>query len=395
MNTTQKGLILLLKSAVTGAILPLPEGFSLEEACEIIKKQGLVTLAYEGAVRCGISRKHPIMEDLFRNYYTVLLRSERQMAKVKQLFEAFEENAIDYLPFKGSVLKSLYPKPELRVMGDADILIRLEQYETIKPILLSLGFKLEAESDCELIWRSPDLYLELHQCMVQPTHKDYYAYFGDGWSKVTRMDGYRYGFAPDHMYVYLFMHFTKHYRSGGIGCRHVVDLWVYRRTYPDLDMEYINQELEKLNLRQFHENFLRMLDAWFNEGQSDEITDFITKRIFSGGSWGNAEDYRIAVELARTQRPNNVQHSRMKYVAWLLAPPLRQMQKKYPVLERFPFLLPVMWVVRGMAVLLYKPGKLDAAVKTGKLITDDALNAHQEMMRMVGLEWHAREPQED
>lgn len=387
MNKTQLGIITLLKSAVTGEALPLPEDFSLEEACPIIKKQGLVTLAYEGAVLCGISRQKPVMKELFRTYCSVLLCSERQMAKVEKLLQSFEENAIDYLPFKGCVLKALYPKPELRVMGDADILIRLEQYEQIKPILRSMGFHMETESDCELIWKHPDLYLELHQCMVQPSQLDYYAYFGDGWSRAIPIEGHRYGFTPEDVYVYLFMHFTKHYRCGGIGCRHVVDLWVFRQAHPEMDQRYISRELEKLRLSRFHENCIKLMDVWFGSGQPDEVTGFISKRIFSGGAWGNLKDYHVFVELTRQKTPDKVKNSRLKFAVNLLFPSLQQMQKKYPVLLRFPFLLPGAWVVRGIAVLLTGRDKLSAAVKAGSMISDDALKAHQEVLRKVGLEW--------
>ena len=391
MNTVQQLVITLLKSAVTGKQLPLPKEYFLEAACEIIQKQGLVTMAYDGAVRCGISRQEPAMKDLFQKYYTCLLRSERQMAKINHLFQEFEKAGIDYLPFKGCVMKQLYPKPELRVMGDADVLIRLEQYEKIKPILISMGLQLETESDCELIWKHPDLYLELHQCMVQPAHRDYYSYFGDGWSRAVQTDGYCYGFAPEDMYVYLFMHFAKHYRSGGIGCRHVMDLWIFRQANPSMDHHYINRELEKLQLLEFHENCVRLMAVWFESGQPDEVTEFISKRIFSGGSWGNAKDYHIFVELAKMRKPDEVKNSRLQYVIHLVFPPLRQMQKKYSVLNRYPFLLPAAWVVRGLSVLLHKREKLETAVKTGSMISDDALIAHQEALRMVGLEWHGQE----
>lgn len=395
MDIIQQGIITLLKSAVTGEALSLPEDFSLEEAFPVIKKQGLATLAYEGAVRCGISRQEPVMQELFRTYCSVLLCSERQMAKVEKLLQSFEENAIDYLPFKGCVLKALYPKPEMRAMGDADILIRLEQYEQIKPILRSMGFQMKTESDCELIWKHPDLYLELHQCMVQPSHRDYYAYFGDGWGRAIPIEGHRYGFTPEDLYVYLFMHFTKHYRSGGIGCRHVVDLWVFRQAYPKMDRSYINQELEKLQLSQFHENCIKLIDSWFGSGQPDEVTDFISKRIFSGGSWGNPKDYHVFVELTRQKTPDKVKNSRLKFAVNLLFPPLQQIQKKYPVLIRFPFLLPGAWVVRGLAVLLTGREKLRDAVKTGNMISDDALKAHQEVLRRVGLEWNGQAYRED
>ena len=395
MNITQNGIITLLKSAVTGESFPIPEGFSLEEAYQIIKKQGLVTLAYEGAVRCGIARTEPVMQEMFRDYYGVLLRSERQMAKVNTLLQEFDKAGIDHLPFKGCIMKQLYPKPELRVMGDADILIRLDQYEKIKPILLSLGFEMKQESDCEMTWISGDLYLELHICMIQPSQRDVYGYFGDGWGRAIHLQNYRYGFSAEDMYVYLFTHFVKHYRCGGIGCRHVVDLWMFRQANPDMDTRYVHRELEKLHLAQFHENCIRLQDAWFGEGQSDEVTEFIAKRIFSGGSWGNAKDYHIFVELSKMTKPAKIKNSRFRYAIHIMFPPRWQMRNLYPVLDRCPLLLPIMWVARGMKVLLFKREKFGAVINTGRIIDDDAMNAHQEALRMVGLEWRGQEYRED
>ena len=49
-------------------------------------------------------------------------------AHKKCSFTIAEENGIDYLPLKGYNLKKLYPKPELRTMGDADVLIRLADF---------------------------------------------------------------------------------------------------------------------------------------------------------------------------------------------------------------------------------------------------------------------------
>lgn len=395
MDIMYQGLITLLKSAVIGEGYRLPEGFSMEDACEIIQKQGLAALAYEGAIRCGISRKSPAMDALFRDYYKVLLQSERQMAKVDQLYQAFETAEIDYLPFKGCVMKALYPKPELRAMGDADILIRMEQYEKIKPILNSLGFEMKLESDCELVWTSPELYLELHICLVQPSQVDFYDYFGDGWGRAVRMEGCRYGFSPEDMYVHLFMHFAKHYRSGGIGCRHVVDLWVFRRKNPAMDQNYVSRELEKLHLRLFHDHCIRLLDAWFGEGQWDSVTEFISRRIFSGGSWGNQKDYQVFQELSKSKRPDSIRHSRIHYTIHLMFPPLSLMQKKYSLLKRMPFLLPAAWIVRGVTILLREREKVDSAVKKGRMIDDDALHTHQEALRMVGLAWQGQAYRED
>jgi len=164
-------------------------------------------------------------------------------------------------------------------------------------------------------------------------------------------------------------------------------LWVFRQAHPEMDQRYISRELEKLRLSQFHENCIKLMDAWFGSGQPDEVTGFISKRIFSGGAWGNLKDYHVFVELTRQKTPDKVKNSRLKFAVNLLFPSLQQMQKKYPVLLRFPFLLPGAWVVRGIAVLLTGRDKLSAAVKAGSMISDDALMAHQEVLRKVGLEW--------
>ena len=52
MNVTQRGIVLLVKSAITGERYELPEEFSIEaeETKELIKKHHLMLIIYVGAV---------------------------------------------------------------------------------------------------------------------------------------------------------------------------------------------------------------------------------------------------------------------------------------------------------------------------------------------------------
>lgn len=388
METQQRLIAALLKAAVTGQAQTLPKGCSLAEAMPVIKRQGLATLCYEGAALCGISTAEPEMQELFQLYYAILLHSERQMQQVNAVFEAFETNGIDYLPFKGCVMKSLYPRQELRVMGDADILIRFAQYPKIREIMTDLGFEMKVESDCEQIWQRPELYLELHKCLVQPGHRDYYSYFGEGWQRAVHKSGFRYDFTPEDTYVYLFMHYAKHYRSGGIGCRHVLDLWLFRRANTNMNIDYVNCELEKLHLLQFHENTLLLLSHWFEAGQGSDLVEFMTRRIFSGGAYGNSRDYHIFVELSRAKDADNAKNSRLGYYRRLFFPGLPKMRKKYPILAKHPYLLPAAWAVRGGAVVLGHREKLTKANAVARTVSDENLNAHQDALRYVGLDFH-------
>ena len=75
---------------------------------------------------------------------------------------------------KKNVMKDIYPKQEMRSMGDADILIRAEQYDKIVPILKNNGFTFVKESSNELCWEKLPFYIELHRYLVSPSHKDYF-----------------------------------------------------------------------------------------------------------------------------------------------------------------------------------------------------------------------------
>ena len=166
MDTTRRGITVLMKSAATGQRLTLPDNFYLNDALPLILEHQLISLAYSGALNCGIDQKHPTMTALFQPYFQHALISEKQMAALRKLFLCFEKHAIDYLPLKGCNMKPRYPKPELRSMGDADILIRVDQYPDIVPILEQLGFSHVVESDHEFVWKSKALYLELHKRLI-------------------------------------------------------------------------------------------------------------------------------------------------------------------------------------------------------------------------------------
>ena len=263
MDIITRGIITLIRSAVSGQELPLPEGFSLTDAMEQIGRHGLHTLCYQGAFLCGIPRSDPAMGVLFQHYYMAMIHSEGQMAALKKLFQGFEEQGIEYMPLKGTILKPLYPKPELRAMADADILIRMDQYDRIAPVMEGLGYQFAEETDHEMPWKSKALYVELHKRLMPSHNQDYQAYYGDGWQLAKHRQGHCHSMTSEDAFLFIFSHYAKHYRDGGIGCRHVTDLWVWRRTYPEMDETYIRGELKKLQLDVFYGNTLRLLDVWF------------------------------------------------------------------------------------------------------------------------------------
>ena len=377
MNELKHELFLMVRCALMGETAQLKDPVLREEIYHYALKHQVEAMIYDGAIRCGVSKQQPEMKNLFQYYYKVLTKNERQMIQLDALYRAFDEGKIDYLPLKGCIMKPMYPKSEYRAMNDADILIRPEQYDKIKPIVQELGYHFLAESDCELKWLSSGLYLELHKRLIPSFIKDFYAYFGEGWHLAVKDVGTRYTMSHEDEFLFLFTHFARHYREGGVGIRHMCDLWLYQRAR-GFDEEKVMSVLKDMSLDVFYHNIKRTLAYWFENGPSDEITELITDYILGSGSFGTVETKALAAGI----RDGG---SKKKNVMNLLFPPIVSMRYAYPILKKWPVLLPFVWVWRWFKVLFIRRDKLKLRKEQIREMKDEKLDAYEAQLRAVGI----------
>ncbi|MBQ3257704.1 MAG: nucleotidyltransferase family protein [Oscillospiraceae bacterium] len=388
MNTLQRGIITLLKSAVTEQSLPLPEGFDLQEAYPVLKRHHMSTLVYDGAIRCGIDRSLPVMQKLFQSYVQLMLISERQMGEVERVYTAFDEAGVDYLPLKGCVMKGRYPKPELRVMGDADVLIRTEQYEQVIPVLEKLGFVFRYESNYELVWDSENLHLELHKQLIDTNSKDFYSYFEDGWKLAEPIKNHCCGMNAENEMLFLFTHFARHFRDGGMGCRHVVDLWVYLRSAPELDEAYVKQELHRFGLLKFYLHIRELMAVWFEDAMETAMSEFLTDVVFNSGSFG-MYNQRLISQVLRDKRYSAFGiNSRLLYLWQTAFPSADVLKDKYTVLKKAPWLLPAVWLVRPFYKLLFERDTLEEQERNLQALSENQVAARRAVLREIGLDYN-------
>lgn len=385
MNITQKGIVTLIKSAITGETYELPKEFRLdaEETKLIIKRHHLMLLVYIGAVNCKIPEDLPMMKQLFAFYCKHYVSSERQMRSVQRVFDAFEEHQIDYLPTKGCNLKAIYPKPEMRSMGDADITIRKEQCAQIDELMPKLGFTPAERGPGTVVWDSPSLHLELHMHMNSFYNQKYY---DDAWERVHLVSGHRYAFSVEDEFIHVFNHFARHYRGGGIGCRHLVDVYVLRRKYPQMDENYIYHEMKKIRLHEFYKNVLVLLEVWFADGEETPVTEQINDYIFSSGSWGSQKSHAAANQVVLANESDKKTNFKGRAIVSTIFPNLQFMQERYPFLDKAPYLLPFSWVMRWGRAIRVGKDHIPKLVREWDNIEDDKVLEYRDGFRMVGLD---------
>lgn len=280
-----------------------------------------------------------------------VVRSCNQTEDAEELLRAFEKDKIDVLAVKGFCTKRHYPQPEMRTMGDVDILCRASQQQQCKNTMLRLGYDWEAEGrKHDHYLRKPYMNVEMHRELVA-VDSEYYLYYENIWDRVKPREGHQYVYemSLEDEYIYNLIHLVEHFRSGGVGIRFVMDVYVYNRI-ETIDWEYIEGELTKLGLWKFFGHISKLAQKWFGEGESyteEEVVmlDKIAAYIVANGTFGTARNH-AAVAVAKSGRG--------KFLLQTLFPNLKNMQSMFPWLEKWPILLPYSWVLRGVRSLLFR-----------------------------------------
>ena len=394
MNDFEKGIIALVKSAITGTKVTVPENFNWQKAFELAEKHQIIPMIYYGVFNSDLTPPNEILSKLEMKTYYCIAVNTKQIFELERIFSAFDQNKICYLPLKGTLLKKLYPNPVLRQMSDADILIKPEQYVKIQEIMSGLGFTEILESDHELIWNKKNaLHVELHKRLIPSYNKDYYKYYGDGWkvaNPVATQTG-RHEMSDEDNLIYLFTHFSKHYRDGGIGIRHMTDLYIFISKKDTLDKKYIENELVKLQLFKFYTNIISTMAVWFDGANENDMTDFITSKILGSGSYGTYSAHVAASALKATKPNDSAKIVRSRKRLKMAFPPYQKMCLIYPFLKKWPVMMPFMWISRIVGAGVFKRKKIRQHEEMLSLMTDETISNYQQELDYVGLSFNFKE----
>lgn len=373
-------------SAVNATSYLSNEGFEFDDALKLMTAHNTINMLYYGLKNS--ETKSAEADNIFALVYQNILIDEAQKREIAKISDAFQKNGIDYALLKGSRLKYLYPSTDMRSMGDADILIKTEQYEKIREIMLALGYCEKGEGAHDFAWIGDNLYVELHKSLFGE-YRDVYPevdeHYKNSWSLMHPTgNGSEYAFSPEDEFIYLFAHFTKHYKLSGIGIRHLTDLWVFHRANPDMDMQYVKEHLRQMNLLDFFENVWNTALCWFDGKEFDEMSEYISNEILSGGSFGTLENQVLSDFIAKNETgtgPSLKLKRNLKYIFL----PYKAMAVKYPILNKIPIALPITWVIRLIDIAVNKRQTLSKYIEEEKFISSDKITKRKKSLEYVGL----------
>lgn len=330
---------------------------------------------------------------------TGIAKEATQHVTVTELLKELDEHGIRALPLKGFVLKYAYPRPDMRLMADVDILVDDANTKAVKKILLNKSFTCEHEGgNHDVYYRKPYMNLEIHRNIL-PEKYTFGGYFDHIFDRGVLKEGYQsvYAMTPEDFYLYMIAHLTKHYAQGGTGIRSIMDIWVYHRYYQEtVDWEAIDKGLEAMGLKVFEANLVRLAETWFDRQPGNAVTEEMGNFILGNGTYGTTQNMELSAFSKVYDEHEAFSKVQRRYFWRTLFPGMDHMRQVFPWVEGKPVLLPAAWVMRGVRALVKRPKRTLHRVQAVRSTTETEVATAKGFYERSGLQAleHANESQE-
>lgn len=376
----------LIKSQIQGTLLDrsVIEPLSDEEAKRLYvlsKSQDMAHLVGSAIDKNGLLEEGEILEKYRKQTFMAVYRYQRIQFELQELCTALETAEIDHMPLKGSVIRDFYPEGWMRTSCDIDVLVRHEDLERAKEVLVGMNYRYDSEDSHDVCYFSPSgVHVELHYCLIE----DYIDGKMDGplqdvWSYASVDAGtkHRYSMSDAMYYYYHIAHMVKHYLHGGCGIRPFLDVWIlcHRVEY---DRSARAELLDEGGILTFSEGAETLSEVWFGNAVHTPLTKSMENYLLSSGTYGTTET-RVAIQQSQKGGKLRFAMSRI----WL---PYSILVTHYPSLEKHKWLLPF-YQVRRWFKLLFRGGVKRSAneLKTNFKVSDDKQKELSEMLKQLRL----------
>ena len=298
-------------------------------------------------------------------FYDAIVCYDMQKNAINEIDTLLTDNGIDHVFFKGAQLKEYFPAPELRLMSDIDLLIRLEDRSRAKAVFLKNGYTLTHDNGPVYNYKKGEILVECHTKIVSGKVGNANAeeFFEDAINHAT-FENHKGTLEAQYNLMYLLTHIAHHFWFYGAGAKMILDLAVIiKRFNPSIDA--VVDKMKDLQLDEFARVIFTVCYDWFNVGKAyDCYTDKAKEFLISHGAFGNTNRSKAAVVKRKALEEGHT--STLATRLSLLFPSYKKM-KNIPYvkfIEGRPYLLLFGWIYRIIYNLKYKKAFVKEATST-------------------------------
>lgn len=251
--------------------LPTMQPTEIYNLAERHSLNALISYAMEGSV------SERAMEVWNKSRQRALRNNLLLDAEGRHICQVMDQKGIWHMRLKGSVLKELYPRMEMRQMSDQDILFDTSRRYEMREYMLARGYTPLGHNDThhDIYHKAPVYNIELHHTLFE-LHCDMrlVEYYRNIKERLIPDGNGTCGFhfRDEDFYIYMVAHAYKHYTDHGVGLRSLVDVYVFDSKKPDLDWDYIQGECAKLGMDEYEQICRSAARKLFRDNAPETLT---------------------------------------------------------------------------------------------------------------------------
>lgn len=383
--TYGKLLAQLMGHSIKGtAPIDTPPDTDWEKLYKLADFHNVTALIYPAVMKLDIPPE--IKQKFIYDNHRFLAREARQEIESHRVFSALNEAGIPFLKLKGIVIKELYPMPHMRSAADIDICLTKENREKARPVMEELGYKLDSSIDYHDEYSKDDFFIyELHSDVMSP-RSELYNLFINPFEKATihNSNEMQLTLSNEYFYLNLVTHLYKHFISEGCGLRLFSDLYIFRRKCQSLDTAFITNLLKGYGLQHFHNTILQLNSCFFEGNEYTDKLRTLAEFVFKSGEYGSNNLKKLSW-ISSSKSANLTFFDKASYFLHNWFPGVRTMKKRYPVLKKAPFLLPLCWVRRIFYTIFFKRSALKEQKDEIKRLNAKELKEAKRIRSLAGI----------
>lgn len=307
-----------------------------------------------------------IKSDLFdTSIYKAISNYERLDYVRNNIIKVFNDNNIEYLLLKGSSISKYYVKPYLRYSADIDVIVKQDHYDKAYNLMVNnLEFKCVQNAIHEkTLTNKQGVSVDFHNNFLLDK-PEFEGEFIDCFNDKHELD-------DNYNYLFHLVHGAMHLVRGQMELRYFTDLFYLRK---HINTDITCKVVDRLHLSKFEEAVNSYLDSLLGlkeySNQDRELDAFIVN---------------YAKDAGASNRVLNNSDNKASYFIHHIFPSFNIMKGKYPILNNWPILLPIMYVIRLFRVLFsnrrkYALNELKEGLnsdKTSNIINNLGLDVYQ------------------
>lgn len=361
-KSTSDYLIELLRAAIRDeAPKEKPEDVDWDELLKLAVYHKVEEMAFYSVAKLHEKPEGESAQRWLRQHEKNQIVDMVQQGEAEAIIKEASAAGIDILPLKGAIMKSMYPRPEFRQMGDLDYLVDKARINEMMPVMEKLGYTADdvgLDASHDVYGKPPYMEVEIHRRLLPPTEENHW-HTDNIWERLLpdKDNEHLLHMTWEDYYLYHLLHFEKHYSMGGSGIRSIIDQYYLIKYYGDvIDWDYINQILPKMNYVEFEKMCRGLADAWFGDGKMTDELEGPAEFIINSGAFGTFEQYQ-KWSYERYKREQGIKSKRGFFFRRMFMERER-MEFIYPCLKKCPWLLPFCWIHRLFKAVLFNRGRV-------------------------------------